>query len=129
MIRAGTAALAAWGMVAAAAPALAQTGWGIIGAGVADPQATAGTIAPRTTDPVREFMFCVEDAAVRFRGVTIRFADGAPQQVGFRDRLAAGRCGRALGVQARGRAIAGIDFTYDPAVLAGNSARVQAFGR
>lgn len=111
-----------------AGPAAAQTGWGMMGQSQATPAASQARIAISSTDPIRELMFCVEDAAMRFNGLTVRFPDGTSQPIGLRDRLAAGRCGRAVVLRSR-RAIAGVNVGYDPAVLAGATAKLQVYAR
>ena len=124
------AALAA--TLASAAPAFAQSGWGIIGSSEVGTQAGNATIAPRSADPFRQFMVCVDLAPLRFRGVTIRFAGGASQAISFRDRIAAGSCGRALSLRGRNGAVAGIDVAYEPGRtgnVTAETARVQVFGR
>lgn len=125
---AGLAAAAA----ALAAPASAQSGWGMIGASEVGTQAGNGTITPRSADPFREFMICVDLAPLRFRTITVRFANGASQAVSFRDRIAAGSCGRALSVRGRNGPVAGIDVAYEPGRtgnVTAETARVQLFGR
>lgn len=118
--------------VAAATPVLAQSGWGIIGASEVGTQSGSGTITPRSAEPFRQFMICVDLAPLRFRAITVRFASGASQAVSFRDRIAAGSCGRALSVRGRNGPVAGIDVAYEPGRtgnVTAETARVQLFGR
>lgn len=123
----GKAALA--GLALAAAPAAAQSGWGGLGEQEIGPQAASASISVDSGDPVDEIMFCVEQAPVRFRALTIRYREGTTQQIEFRDRIAAGRCGRPIQVRRRAGAIAAIDIAYLPDSLGGANAEVQAFGR
>ncbi|HYI49001.1 MAG TPA: hypothetical protein VEX35_11120 [Allosphingosinicella sp.] len=123
------AALAAF---AAAAPASAQSGWGMIGESEVGTQAGSGAITPRGADPFRQFMICVDLAPLRFRTITVRFAGGASQAIAFRDRIAAGACGRALSVRGRAGPVASIDVAYEPGRtgnVTAETARVQIFGR
>ena len=125
------AVLAALGILAAAAaPALAQDrGWGMIGQRQVSGGVDHDTIPARGGEQYRQIMFCVEDAPIRFRAVTIRFQGGTSQQMTLRDRIAAGRCGAAITLRGRDRDVAGIDIAYEAASLGGATAKVQAYAR
>jgi len=132
MINKRAAVLAAMGFLAAAAaaPALAQDrGWGMIGQREVSGGVDHDTIPARGGEQYRQIMFCVEDAPIRFRAVTIRFQGGTFQQATLRDRIAAGRCGGAITLRGRDRDVAGVDITYEAASLGGATARVQAYAR
>ncbi len=132
MINKRAAALAATGILAAAAtaPALAQDrGWGMIGQRQVSGGADRDTIPARGGEQYRQIMFCVEDAPVRFRAVTVRFQGGTSQQMTLRDRIAAGRCGGAINLRGRDRVVAGVDIAYEAASLGGGTAKVQAYAR
>jgi len=128
MVRIGSAVLAALVMLVAA-PALAQTGMGLIGQRVVE-GADRDTIPARGGEPYREIMFCVEDAPVAFQEVVVRYRSGASQNIRLRQRIAAGRCSRVVGLSGRDRDIQAVDFTYAPAA-AGGGARptVQLYAR
>lgn len=127
-----TALLAAMGMLAAATAVagLAQDrGWGMIGQRQVSGGVDHDTIPARAGEQYRQIMFCVEDAPIRFRAVTIRFQGGTSQQMTLRDRIAAGRCGGAITLRGRDRVVAGVDISYEAASLGGATAKVQAYAR
>jgi hypothetical protein len=129
MSDARTAGLAALVMLAAvtAAPAAAQTGMGLIGERVVD-GADRDTIAARGGEPYREIMFCVENAPIAFQEVIVRYRSGASQNVRLRQRIAAGRCSRVVGLSGRDRDIQAVEFSYAPAP-GGARPTVQVYAR
>lgn len=118
MIRKGAALAAALAMLAT--PVLAQTGMGLIGRRVVD-GADRDSIPARGGAQYREIMICVEDAPVAFQDVTVRFRNGGAQSVRLRQRIAAGRCSRVVGLNGRDRDIQAVDFTYAPAAAGGGA--------
>jgi hypothetical protein len=131
MTTARTAGLAGMVLLAAAsaAPALAQTGMGLIGQRVVD-GADRDTIAARGSGQYREMMICVEDAPVAFQEVVVQYKSGGAQHIRLRQRIAAGRCSRIVTLSGRDRDIATVDFTYAPAAGGASSRpRVQLYAR
>lgn len=128
MIQARTAVLAALVALAAAAPALAQTGMGLIGHRVVD-GADRDSIPARGSAQYREIMICVENAPVAFQEVVVRFRNGGTQNIRLRQRIAAGRCSRVVGLSGRDRDIQAVDFTYAPAAGGGTRPTVQLYAR
>jgi hypothetical protein len=110
-------------------PAGAQSGWNRIGQAAATAEASSATITPRASEVRRELMFCVEGGAVRINGAVVRFQGGRTQSLQVRARIADGACGRPISLSARNQPIEAVEFSYDPAILAGTGARVQIYGR
>lgn len=130
MMETRTAVLAATALLAAApaAPALAQTGMGLIGHRVVE-GADRDTIAARGSAQYREIMICVEGAPVAFQDVVVQYRNGGAQHIRLRQRIAAGRCSRVVSLSGRDRDIATLDFTYAPAAAGTARPRVQLYGR
>lgn len=126
MVRIGSAVLAALVMLVAA-PALAQTGMGLIGQRALE-GADRDSIPARGGEAYREIMICVEDAPVAFQEVVVRYRSGASQNIRLRQRIAAGRCSRVVGLSGRDRDIQAVDFTYAPAA-GGARPTVQLYAR
>lgn len=128
MIQARTAILAALAAFAVTAPAAAQSGMGLIGERVVD-GADRDTVRARGSAQYREIMICVENAPVAFQEVVVRFKNGGTQNVRLRQRIAAGRCSRVVGLSGRDRDIQAVDFTYAPAAGGGARPTVQLYAR
>lgn len=73
--------------------------------------------------------FCVQRAPVALREINVRFANGAGQSVPLRQRIAAGRCSRAIDPRGTDRYITEIEMVYDTAPEHGPKAYVTFFGR
>jgi hypothetical protein len=112
---------------ASAAPAAAQTGMGLIGERVVD-GVDRDTIPARGGAQYREIMFCVENAPVAFQEVTVRYRNGGTHNVRLRQRIAAGRCSRVVGLSGRDRDIREVEFSYAPAA-GGARPTVQLYAR
>lgn len=117
--------------LASAGPAMAQsgTGWYGIGQAPAAPDAASVTVAARGEPRNREIMFCVEGHAMRLGDATLHFQGGGTQSIHISERIADGGCSRGKTLSGRNRAVESADVTYDQAILAGGSARVQLFVR
>lgn len=117
--------------LAAAGPALAQsgTGWYGIGQAPAAPDAGSVTIAARGEPRNREIMFCVEGHAMRLGDAVLHFQGGGTQSIHISERIADGGCSRGKNLSGRNRAVESAEVTYDQAILAGGTARVQLFVR
>ena len=115
-------------LILLAAPAAAQTGMGLIGERAVD-GADRDTVPARGGEQYREIMICVENAPVAFQEVVVRFRSGATQNVRLRQRIAAGRCSRVVGLSGRDRDIQAVDFTYAPAAGGGARPTVQLYAR
>jgi hypothetical protein len=126
----GKAALAA-GLATLAAAAAAQGGSGWYGIGQAAAPADAGsvTIAARGEPRNREIMFCVEGHVMRLNQATLHFQGGGSQVIRISERVADGGCSRGKTLSGHNHAVEGADVTYDQALLAGGTARVQLFVR
>jgi hypothetical protein len=117
--------------LAAAGPALAQsgTGWYGIGQAAVAPDAASVTIAAHGESGNREIMFCVDGHAMRLGDATLHFQGGGTQSIHIAERLADGGCSRGKSLSGRNRAVESADVTYDQAILAGGTAHVQLFVR
>jgi hypothetical protein len=117
--------------LAVAGPALAQsgTGWHGIGQAPAAPDAGSVTIAARGESRDREVMFCIEGHAMRLGDAMLHFQGGGTQSIRISERIADGGCSRGKTLSGRNRALESAEVTYDQAVLAGGSVRVQLFVR
>jgi len=128
MIRLRTAILAAMGICAAATPALAQLGMGLVAAKrVTGPE--SDTITATGDTQYREIMLCVDDAPIQVQDITLRYRNGSAQTLRVRSRILAGRCGRVLTLTGRERIIATADLTYQPLPADGPRPNVQIYGR
>jgi transposase len=125
-----TAVLAAMGMVAAAAPALAQEGaWVSLAERTLSDTAGSETINVRNRSQFRQLQICVDSGAVRFLDVNVRFANDAVQNIRLRNRIAAGHCSRILDLRGRDRSIGTIELVYEAASLGGQSAAAMVLAR
>jgi len=124
------AALAA-GLTAMAAVAAAQggTGWHGIGQATAPPDAASVTIPAHGEPRDREIMFCIEGHAMRLNQATLHFQGGGTQTMRISERLADGGCSVGKNLSGHNHAVESADVTYDQAILAGGTARVQLFVR
>ena len=87
-----------------------------------------GTLDARQLEPFREIMICVNGADVRFNEVGVRLRDGGSVDVRLRATVDDGACSRFISLRGR-REVAGLNFSHDPAALAGATARVELFAR
>jgi hypothetical protein len=117
--------------LSAAGPALAQsgTGWHGIGQATAAPDAGAVHIAATGGTRDREIMFCVEGHIMRLNEAVLHFQGGGTQSIRISERVADGGCSRGKTLSGHNHAVESADVTYDQAILAGGSARVQLFVR
>ena len=117
--------------LAAAGPALAQSGTGWHGIGQAVAPANAGSVSVTATGEAgnREIMFCVEGHVMRLNQATLHFPGGGTQSIRINERVADGGCSRGKSIAGRSHAIESAEVTYDQAILAGGTARVQLFVR
>ena len=124
------AALAA-GLAIAAAGAAAQggTGWHGIGQAMAPTDAGTVTIAGNGEPRDREIMFCVEGHAMRLNQAMLHFQGGGTQSIRISERLADGGCSAGKTLSGHNHAVESAEVTYDRAILAGGTARVQLFVR
>ena len=114
-----------------AGPAAAQegTGWYGIGQAVTPPNAGSVAIAAHGDARNREIMFCVEGHIMRLGDATLHLQGGGTQSIHISERVADGGCSRGKTLSGRNRAVESAEVTYDQAILAGGSARVQLFVR
>jgi hypothetical protein len=126
MINWKAAALAA--LVAASAPAIAQSGWARVGGSTAEAGAATTSMIPTLEPRYREIMFCVDGHLIRLNDATIHFEGGTQQTVRVRARVADGGCSRMSMIGSR-RTIERVEIGYDPATLAGVNARVELYAR
>jgi hypothetical protein len=124
-------ALAAACLAAAAGPAMGQggSGWHGIGQATAPADAASVTVAATGGDRDHEIMFCVEGHVMRLGDVTLHFQGGGTQSSRISERVADGGCSRGKTLSGHSHAVVSADVTYDRAVLAGGTARVQLFVR
>ena len=122
-------AAAALAAVAIAAPAAGQSGWMRVGHRQVSDQVERDTISARGGEPFRQIIICVEEAPVRFLDVTVRYRNGATQDVRLRSLVRAGACTRDIDLRGRERDIDAVDFTYEAASLGRGRARVDLFAR
>ena len=115
--------------LAAAATAQGGTGWHGIGQAVAPADAATVTIPAQGDPRDREIMFCVEGHAMRLNQGTLHFQGGGTQQVRIGERLADGGCSAGKSLSGHNHAVESAEVTYDRAILAGGTARVQLFVR
>jgi len=115
-------------LVAASAPAIAQSGWAQVGNSLAEASAGTTSMTPTLDPRYREIMFCVDGHLIRLNDATIHFEGGTQQTVRVRARVADGGCSRMSMIGSR-RTIQRVEIAYDPATLAGASAHVQLYAR
>jgi hypothetical protein len=115
--------------LAAAAAAQSGSGWYGIGQAAAPPDAGSVTIAAHGDPRNREIMFCVEGHAMRLNMATLHFPGGGTQSVRISERLADGGCSAGKTLSGHNHAVESAEVTYDQAILAGGTARVQLFVR
>ncbi len=115
-------------LVAASAPAIAQSGWAQVGNSLAEASAGTTSMTPTLDPRYREIMFCVDGHLIRLNDATIHFEGGTQQTVRVRARVADGGCSRMSMIGSR-HTIQRIEIAYDPATLAGASAHVQLYAR
>ena len=117
--------------LAMAGPALAQSGsgWHGIGQAVAPPDAGSVTIAATGERNNREIMFCVEGHVMRLNEATLHFPGGGTQSIRISERVADGGCSRGKTLSGRSHGLVSAEVTYEQAILAGGTARVQLFVR
>ncbi len=115
-------------LVAASAPAIAQSGWAQVGNSLAEASAGTTSMTPTLDPRYREIMFCVDGHLIRLNDATIHFEGGTQQTVRVRARVVDGGCSRMSMIGSR-RTIQRVEIAYDPATLAGASAHVQLYAR
>jgi hypothetical protein len=117
--------------LAAAGPALAQSGSGWYGIGQAAAAANAGsvTIAAHGDPRNHEIMFCIEGHIMRLGDATLHFQGGGTQSIHISERIADGGCSRGKTLSGHNHAVESADVTYDQAILAGGTAQVQLYVR
>jgi len=117
--------------LALAAPAVAQSGsgWHGIGQSVAPADAGSVTVTTHAETNNHEFMVCIEGHIMRVNQATLHFEGGGTQMMRISERVADGGCSAGKSLNIRNHALESVDVTYDQALLAGGSARVQLFVR
>jgi len=121
--------------LAMAGPALAQSGSGWHGIGQAPAPADAATVTIAVTPSGqsetrnREIMFCIEGHIMRLNTATLHFEGGGTQSIRINERVADGGCSRGKTLSGRSHGLVSAEVTYEQAILAGGSARVQLFVR
>jgi hypothetical protein len=108
-------------------PAVAQSGWSMIGQRDVDPEGRRHNQC--RVEQHQRLMFCTERHAIRLLDGVIHYRDGRTQNVRVRTRLEADRCGRSIELSGRNKDVASMDITYEVASLAGAQARVQLYAR
>ena len=116
-------------IVAAGAAAQSGTGWHGIGQATAPPDAGTVTIAGHGEPRDHEIMFCVEGHAMRLNQAVLHFQGGGTQTMRISERLADGGCSVGKSLSGHNHAVESAEVTYDQAILAGGTARVQLFVR
>jgi len=118
---------------ATAATAQSGSGWHGIGQAPAPADAAAVTVAVNPAGQSetrnREIMFCVEGHVMRLNNATLHFEGGGTQSIRISERVADGGCSRGKTLSGRGHGLESAEVTYEQAMLAGGSARVQLFVR
>lgn len=112
-----------------AAPAAAQSGWYGIGQTAAPTDAAMVTIPAHGEATNREIMFCIEGHAMRLNTATLHFDGGGTQSIRIGERITDGGCSAGHSLSGHNRAVQSAEITYDQALLAGGTARVQLFVR
>ena len=123
------AALAMTVLLAAPAAAQSGSGWHGIGQAVAPADAASVTIAAHGESDNHEIMICIEGHVMRLHQATLHLQGGGTQTIRISERVADGGCSVGHGLTGRSRAVESADVTYDQAILAGGTARVQLFVR
>ncbi|MBV9882846.1 MAG: hypothetical protein JO276_07555 [Sphingomonadaceae bacterium] len=117
-------------IAALAAPVMAQSGSGWHGIGQAAAADSGSVTIPGTGESRdREIMFCVEGHAMRLNTATLHFQGGGTQDIRVNERIGDGGCSRGKTLSGHNHAVESAVVTYDQAVLAGGSVRVQLFVR
>lgn len=116
-------------MMAAPAPALAQSGWRQIGSARSDPAASSVTITAREDGTYREYMICTEGGLARLNDALVHYRDNRVMTARIRSRIADGACSRPGTLGGRDRTIATVDVGYDPASLQGARPKLQLYVR
>ena len=118
-------------IAALAVPAFAQSGSGWHGIGQAPAPSDSGSVTvPATGEPRdREIMFCVEGHAMRLNTAMLHFQGGGTQEIRVNERIGDGGCSRGKTLSGHNHAVESAEVSYDQAVLAGGSVRVQLFVR
>jgi hypothetical protein len=111
------------------AAAVAESGWMGIGRREVSDSVERDAIRARGDAQFRQIMICVEQAPVRFQDVTVRYRNGATQDVRLRSLVRAGGCTRFIDLRGRQRDIEAVDFTYEAASLGRERARVELYAR
>ena len=114
---------------ATAAVAQSGSGWYGIGQAPAPADAASVTIAARGEPRNREIMFCVEGHVMRLNTAMLHFQGGGTQSIRIGERVADGGCSRGKSLSGHNHAVESAEVTYDQAMLAGGTARVQLFVR
>lgn len=114
---------------ATAAVGQSGSGWHGIGQAAAAPDAASVTIAATGGTRDREIMFCVEGHLMRLNTAMLHFQGGGTQSIRISERVADGGCSRGKTLSGHNHAVESAEVTYDQAMLAGGSARVQLFVR
>jgi hypothetical protein len=115
-----------------ASPVAAQssgTGWHGIGQAVAPADAGSVTVATHAEANNHEFMVCIEGHVMRINQATLHFEGGGTQVMRIGERVADGGCSAGKSLSNHNHALESADVTYDQALLAGGTSRVQLFVR
>jgi hypothetical protein len=122
-------AVACLATAATAAVAQSGSGWYGIGQAPAPADAASVTIAAHGEPRNREIMFCVEGHVMRLNTAMLHFQGGGTQSIRISERVADGGCSRGKSLSGHNHAVESAEVTYDRAMLAGGTARVQLFVR
>src|SRR5205085_11527186 len=82
-----------------------QGGWHVIGLKVVNGGTDTDAIYTPGRQNFRQLRVCAYNAPLRMRDFDVYFANGGHQDVNTRERLGAGTCTRAIGLNGRGRDI------------------------
>jgi len=100
--------------LAFAVPATAQSwNWRTIAFKTVASGTDRDTITVRGNTRYREVRLCAFNAPIRMRDFDIRFDNGGHQDVRVRQRIAAGTCTRAIGLEGKRRDIERIRLVYE----------------
>jgi hypothetical protein len=121
----------AFAVAVSSVPTLAQadSSWRRLGQKVVNDSIDRDVISATGAQRDRQMRICVTRHAVRFLDVTVRFANGAVQDVPVRAVIGAGQCSRVIDLRYRDRNIATVSFTYETASLGRERAEVTVFAR
>jgi len=112
--------------VAAATPAAA---WDLLGSRDVRDAVDRDTISLPGARRFERIRLCVYERPVHFIDVTVRFANGASQDVPVRARIRPGQCTRALDLVGDDRNITAVDMAYEANTpRRGVGAQVRLFG-